>query len=508
MLESIRVTEKLRWPELELAKKSVLLNPTERNDTSQADLQQLSVGILKEIFTGSNGYNVLLPSKGEKKRLSSNHHKRHRKSAKPSAVMRYKERRTPSSSVPLVNKEWCLGSGHTALLMGSLVASGSKFPLGISVVGSGIGLSQRPKGKIKRLYFSSLQRSSVPVGQGKDSEVATRRLCILTAVKPSNVEKEKVKFFKSEFTYNPQFEYANPALPNVLARHSVASEKFLLQAIKIMKMALQKYGSYEKFEQATGGSLLTKSRIWFYVKKYMEREDCLGDIAVHLTDDLLSRASMTIVNGRPTLTINVSTAREHWLEGMLRHEIGTHYLRGLNNNQQPWCNWNGRKKYGLKPINPTEEGLASIHSVLFHKDPFLWRAALLYYTVYQASHMSFRELFQDIGKFVENPNTRWDYCVRAKRGQTDTSQPGCFSKDQVYLDGILKILRHRDNIDFQLLTALGKVSYEDVDRLKVTAILQSAQIPHFMRDQGRYLEQLDKIMEVNGLIDCELQVLI
>lgn len=45
-------------------------------------------------------------------------------------------------------------------------------------------------------------------------------------------------------------------------------------------------------------------------------------IVVHLTEDLLSRASMTVVNGRPTLTINISTAREHWLEGMLRHEIG------------------------------------------------------------------------------------------------------------------------------------------------------------------------------------------
>lgn len=45
-------------------------------------------------------------------------------------------------------------------------------------------------------------------------------------------------------------------------------------------------------------------------------------VVVHLTEDLLSRASMTVVNGRPTLTINVSTAREQWLEGMLRHEIG------------------------------------------------------------------------------------------------------------------------------------------------------------------------------------------
>lgn len=43
---------------------------------------------------------------------------------------------------------------------------------------------------------------------------------------------------------------------------------------------------------------------------------------VHLTDDLLSRASMTVVNGRPTLTVNTSMAREQWLEGLLRHEIG------------------------------------------------------------------------------------------------------------------------------------------------------------------------------------------
>lgn len=35
--------------------------------------------------------------------------------------------------------------------------------------------------------------------------------------------------------------------------------------------------------------------------------------------------------------------------------------------------------------------------------------------------------------------------------------PGCFSKDQVYLDGILRILRHRQTIDFPLLAALGKV---------------------------------------------------
>ncbi|XP_014441247.1 uncharacterized protein KIAA0895 homolog isoform X2 [Tupaia chinensis] len=378
--------------------------------------------------------------------------------------------------------------------------------------GSSIVLPPKPKTKGRpRHRLSSLPKPRQQPQLSRSFERADfsgKKFCILTAIKPTNLEKEKLKFFKSDYAYNPQFEYANPALPSVLVKHSNASDRFLKQAINIMELTLQKYGSYEKFEQATGGSLLSKTRIWSHVRKYMVKEGCLGEIVVHLTEDLLSRASMTVVNGCPTLTINVSTAREHWLEGMLRHEIGTHYFRGINNLQQPWNSWTGRRKHELKPNNPTEEGLASIHSVLFRKDPFLWRAALLYYTVFRASQLSFCELFRDLGKFVRDPNTRWDYCVRAKRGWTDTSQPGCFSKDQVYLDGILQILRFRETIDFHLLTALGKVSYEDVDRLKGLAVTENMRVPHFLQDHGRYMEHLEKIMEVNELTDRELRDLV
>ncbi|XP_025896613.1 uncharacterized protein KIAA0895 homolog, partial [Nothoprocta perdicaria] len=414
MLESIRVTEQLHWPKQELSKKSVL-SPKEHklNISNENHSQPVAAGVLKDIFTtGTSSYNVLLQSQEEKK---------HQAPRQPPALPK-KQRGAPP------------GCGT------------------LRFAGSSAAPPPPPRSRTKRHPNQARPKQS----RGKAGDGSGQKLCLLTAIKPANVEKEKVKFFKSDFTYNPQFEYANPALPNVLAKHSQASDRFLKQSINIMERTLQKYGSYEKFEQATGGSLLSKSRIWNRVRKYMVKEGCLGEIVVHLTEDLLSRASMTVVNGRPTLTINMSTAREHWLEGMLRHEIGTHYFRGINNNSQPWCNWSGRRKHGLKPINPTEEGLASIHSVLFRKDPFLWRAALLYYTVYQASQMSFSQLFQDVGKFVKDPNTRWDYCVRAKRGWTDTSQPGCFNKDQVYLDGILRILRYRESIDFHLLTALGK----------------------------------------------------
>lgn len=51
-----------------------------------------------------------------------------------------------------------------------------------------------------------------------------------------------------------------------------------LQAVRIMELALHEYGNYERFEQATGGSLLTKSRILAHVKKYMEKEGCVGEV--------------------------------------------------------------------------------------------------------------------------------------------------------------------------------------------------------------------------------------
>ncbi|KAM4874190.1 putative tyrosine carboxypeptidase MATCAP2 isoform 1-T1 [Thomomys bottae] len=517
LAESAHSSEKLHWPKQEFAKKSVLSAEESLILDSKRNFSPLSYGILKDIFTtGTSSYNVLLQSKEEKrhsqKRSSPTYSKQCRKPGKsPSSSYSKDSRRVKAEEPVTSNGTWyCLERQPGVCVTASTPV---RLTHAISLTGSSIGLPPKAKNRVKQQYSAPLPKPKQLQPQlsrsfEKADDISGKKLCVLTAIKPINLEKEKLRFFKSDYTYNPQFEYANSALPNVLAKHGNASDRFLKQSIRIMELTLQKYGSYEKFEQATGGSLLSKPRIWSHVRKYMQKEGCLGEIVVHLTEDLLSRASMTVVNGCPTLTINVSTAREHWLEGMLRHEIGTHYFRGINNLQQPWNSWVGRKKHELKPNNPTEEGLASIHSVLFRKDPFLWRAALLYYTVYQASQMSFCELFKDIGKFVKDPNTRWDYCVRAKRGWTDTSQPGCFSKDQVYLDGTLQILRYRHSIDFYLLTALGKVSYEDVDRLRGLAVTDKMRVPHFLQDHGRYMEHLEKIMEVNELTDTELKALI
>ncbi|XP_022275075.1 microtubule-associated tyrosine carboxypeptidase 1 isoform X1 [Canis lupus baileyi] len=333
---------------------------------------------------------------------------------------------------------------------------------------------------------------------------ASKSPCMLVALRPTNMDRERDKFFQSHYTYNPQFEYQEPMPTAVLEKYCEASGQFIHQAVGIIEAVLEKFGTYEHFEAATGGQLLTKCQIWSIVRKYMQKEGCVGEVVVQLSEDLLSQAVMMVENSRPTLAINLTGARQYWLEGMLRHEIGTHYLRGVNNARQPWHSAEGRLQYGLRPANPTEEGLASLHSVLFRKQPFLWRAALLYYTIHRASRMSFRQLFQDLARYVQDADVRWEYCVRAKRGQTDTSLPGCFSKDQVYLDGIVRILRHRQTIDFPLLTSLGKVSYEDVDHLRPHGVLDNTRVPHFMQDLARYRQQLEHIMATNRLDEAEL----
>ncbi|XP_071777274.1 microtubule-associated tyrosine carboxypeptidase 1 [Centroberyx gerrardi] len=345
-------------------------------------------------------------------------------------------------------------------------------------------------------------------GAGGGPLAAPSRPCLLVALRPLNLEQEKQAFFQSDYKYEPQFEYAQPEPSSVLEKYKEGSGLFLEQAVGIMECVLRKFASYENFEEVTGGSVLPKSRVWASVRKYLQKEGCVGEVVVCLSEELLSQAVMMVESCRPTLTINLAGARQHWLEGMLRHEIGTHYLRGVNNNLQPWATAAGRKQFGLKPANPTEEGLASLHSVLLRKQPYLWRAALLYYTVYHAASMSFSQLFSHIARFVQDPAVRWEYCLRAKRGQTDTAKPGCFSKDQVYLDGILRILRYRRTIDFKMLTSLGKVSYEDVERLRHLAVLRKTRIPHFMQDQERYLQHLDHIVSVNELDDAQLQHLL
>ena len=89
-----------------------------------------------------------------------------------------------------------------------------------------------------------------------------------------------------------------------------------------MRHAIQKFGSYERFQEVTGGRVLSRRQILTAAHEYLRREGMEEEVYVRLSDDLVSRALMNKVKGQPTLNVRIENVREHWMVGLLRHEIG------------------------------------------------------------------------------------------------------------------------------------------------------------------------------------------
>ena len=80
---------------------------------------------------------------------------------------------------------------------------------------------------------------------------------------------------------------------------------------------------------------------------------------------------------------------------------------------------------------------------------------------------------------------RWRECVRVKRGLVDTSIPGGMYKDQIYLIGVLRILKYRNQVDFLKLHA-GYLSVKDCIRLESIIEIKDMMKPPFLEDITRY----------------------
>merc|ERR1719440_1319963 len=334
---------------------------------------------------------------------------------------------------------------------------------------------------------------------------------VVSAARPTNAESERIKFFSGEEeNYEPQFVYKlpPPVLLQALRRYSATVQvetKYVPHALRILRNLLSQYGSYGHYEEQNGGEVLSESEARLIVNEYLAKHGIDDEIKVIFDPHLVARASFTKKAGH--LRIRPQGLRRNWIPGMLHHEIGTHYLRDRNDKLQPWARErNGRKKYRLEDKNPTEEGLASLHTVLEREGHCLWRAAMLYYCIWRALTLSFRELYDDLEQFLgDSTEERWDYCVRAKRGLLDTSQPGGFIKDQMYLTGAMEILENRHRIDFDALY-IGKLSVVDAHRAKCTGLARTerVQLPSFLQtaeQKARYHHLLDECVRGNDLYD-------
>jgi len=171
---------------------------------------------------------------------------------------------------------------------------------------------------------------------------------------------------------------------------------------------------------------------------------------------------------------------EDYLKRLVVHEIGTHALRGENGALQPLRMF----KNGFPGYLDAEEGLAVYNE---YRAGLLTNSILRNYAgrivaIDTASKAGFKETYKELRKHFTQ-KTAWKLAVRAKRGLKDTSKPGAYTKDTVYLRGFTTILGFAKNHDPNELYQ-GKIAPKDLTAIR--------NIPHLKKPRFLLQSVLDK----------------
>jgi len=318
-------------------------------------------------------------------------------------------------------------------------------------------------------------------------------MSLLTKITPTNILEEKEKFF-ADFTYNPQFEYNQPVPHTALTKYGMPSEQLRAEAQEVLDRAF--HDTSEQEIEKNEGRLLQQGEVTQKIEAFLEAHKLKERFALSWSASYVSR---TTINSTEIKLRLPASYREHDLLGMLYHEIGTHAIRRINYEQQPF--YKKKKSYGFKQYLPTEEGLATLHSLLALKNKCAYRPARSYMAASYAHEHTFAETFAYLEPWVDDPEKRWRITLRQKRGVIDTSMPGSFTKDLVYFKGFRQVAEwfpqplERVNDLYR-----GKIALEDIDKAVEMNQNFESLLPLFItKDYDMYLERVDQVKKINGL---------
>ncbi|MBN1374004.1 DUF1704 domain-containing protein [Candidatus Dojkabacteria bacterium] len=175
---------------------------------------------------------------------------------------------------------------------------------------------------------------------------------------------------------------------------------------------------------------------------------------------------------------------------ILIHEIGSHVLRSANGFET------GFEFLGKPTVSSylyTEEGLTAVNEELYGllTRRVLNRFALMSYNIYLAHERgySFRQLYNINNTFFPSKEA-FSLAYRAKRGLTDTSKPGGYTKDAVYLKGFF-LTRYRIDNDPLIYNKLyaGKIPFKWVSLLDSSII----NMPKYLMDKDAVSRFINEI---------------
>jgi len=159
------------------------------------------------------------------------------------------------------------------------------------------------------------------------------------------------------------------------------------------------------------------------------------------------------------------------------HEIGVHCLRYANGSRQPFRLF----RHGLPDYLETEEGLAvyaeELTGTLSGQD--MRRYALRVIACDLAGRLGFADVFYALLDHGCAPDEAFSLTARVKRGLTDTSLPGGWTKDQIYLRGWLKLRRA---VPEEIRAVfLGKIGLQHIARSKTLELEMDACLPEWVK---------------------------
>lgn len=162
-----------------------------------------------------------------------------------------------------------------------------------------------------------------------------------------------------------------------------------------------------------------------------------------------------------------------FINRLIVHEIGTHVFRHENGKLQ-------RLKILARGLNyyEVEEGLAAYNEERFNvlKESFMKNYAGRVIAVATAQRADFYSTFKELNRFFDK-KISFQLALRAKRGLTDTSLEGGFTKDYLYLSGYYKIKEFVNKGGRINDLYYGKIDVEDIEPLKTIGLIKPKFIP-------------------------------
>ncbi len=318
-------------------------------------------------------------------------------------------------------------------------------------------------------------------------------MSLISKLTPTNLNEEKEKFFNDE-NYNPQFLYKEVIPRETIFRYGKPKLQYQNLAQEIVDRAY--YGRNEYDLLMMEGKQMKKEEVTKKTQQFLKMHGLSERYQISWSSSYVSRATI----GKEVIKYRLPAFfRKEGLLGVLYHEVGTHAIRRVNYEQQPW--FKRKKKHGFRNYLRTEEGLAVLHALIPHSFKMVYTAANRYLAVAHAQKHSFSQLWKFMGQYVQDPTTRWMVTFRQKRGLTDTSQPGGFTKDLVYFEGVVDVWKwlHQHNFDITHLY-FGKMALEDTNKaVEMNPDFVPLLPSFFVIDKNKYAQELQTIGESNYL---------